>query len=312
MKLELEFTIIVIFLFTVASYFSHIYHIFDLICHFRLQYFLILSLLFLLFMPFNKKIKAGRIYITLMTLAIVMNFFELVPFFKFSKHNNTPASNKLSILLSDANMEKNDFTKLGRLINNREPDIVILQGIKQDQAFKLKYLGAAYPYNYNKPRFDKFGLAILSKVKMHNIKLVTVGLYDIPVITFDATIHGKNISILTMQGSPSTHQKYYENRNEMLDTAAVWANSKSNPIIIAGNLNTTMYSENYKKLIKDSKLKSIADITGLYASWTTKIPFLLWIPIDMFLFKGDIKPVDFKTLKNVGSDHYPIMIFFEI
>ncbi len=312
MKLNLEFIIIIVFLFSVVSYFSHIYHIFDLLCHFRLQYFLILSLIFFLFMPFNKKIKVGRIYITLMTLAIVMNFIELVPFLKFSKHQVAAANNELSILLSDANVDKNNYKKLSSLIANKEADIVILQGIKQDQASKLQYIGAGYPYKYSKPRFDRFGLAVFSKYKMYNIKLATVGLYDIPVITFDTIVNGKDVSLLTMQGCPSTHQKYYENRNEMLNTAAVWSNSKPNPVIMVGNLNVSMYSENYKQLIKDTKLKNVADTTGLYASWTTKLPFLLWIPIDMLLYKGDIKLIDFNTLKKVGSDHYPVVASFDI
>jgi len=96
----------------------------------------------------------------------------------------------------------------------------------------------------------------------------------------------------------------------MLEILSKIIKSNQQNLIIAGDLNTTVYSYAYKKTLKNSGINNTNNLfTG---SWPAHFPVFLRIKIDNILVAGNITVQKFKTGKNTGSDHLPIFAIINL
>jgi endonuclease/exonuclease/phosphatase family metal-dependent hydrolase len=94
----------------------------------------------------------------------------------------------------------------------------------------------------------------------------------------------------------------------------------NNPVVIAGDLNITMWSPYYKRFISKTGLRNARQGFGILPSWPVKTtyphyskipPFMSWlisIPIDHCLISPELKVSKIRTGANVNSDHLPLII----
>jgi len=80
-------------------------------------------------------------------------------------------------------------------------------------------------------------------------------------------------------------------------------------VIIAGDLNVSMWSPFYRSLIKQSGLHNARQGFGILPSQSGIAPqfAILSAPIDHCLVSSDIQVENFRLGSNIGSDHLPII-----
>ena len=80
------------------------------------------------------------------------------------------------------------------------------------------------------------------------------------------------------------------------------------PIMVAGDLNVTLWSPHYRSLMTTSRLKDARQGFGVLPSQSSFMPHIpiFAIPIDHSWVSDNIEVVDTYTGPNVGSDHLPI------
>ena len=283
---------------------------FELISHFKLQYFL-LSLILISIFAYLQKWK----WLSLGVLCCLFNISSLLNWY-FNPNlgiiKQEPQS--LSLLLSNVYHKNNNHNDLLDLIHETNVDVLILQEVDIKWIEAIESLKTLYAYSVYKPRTRIFhkqvkyrtGIAIYSKYPL-NIESSSFWeiIPGIPNIMVKLQIGDKQISLYSTHPVSPTSALYYQLRNmQLLGIAEVIKNDKNSKILV-GDLNITMWSIDYANLINRTKLINSRRGFGVIPTWPTPIPL---IPIDHVLVSADIKVRNFRPGRDIGSDHLPLIV----
>lgn len=310
-------------IFTVLGFFGDKFFLFDIMSQFSLQYYVLGFILFVGLLIWDKFIKTPKWALILCVLIIVINSFQILPWRRQMKPEMFMSHMDMKISLMNVLTSNNGYNAVLENINKSKPDVIFLEEVNDEWLKNMSELDKIYPYSIKHPRADNFGVALYSKVPFKTSEIKYFGHFEIPLIVCTIEKHNKKLKIIGIHTTPPGKQDYFINRNEMLSELADFVKNDPMPIIIIGDLNTTMYSPSYKKFIKQSKLINARKNFGIIPSWSPKtrdingITFdklmrFAMIPIDHALHNAKVKITSFKTSKSIGSDHLPIEVSFWI
>lgn len=273
----------------------------DITSHFKVQYFLFSLLFFVIFICLKSwKMSALAIIICL------INFYEVNDYL-FGKESVSTIKDKSTKIMSvNVWSDNNHYSKLINMVERENPDILVLIEINSKWDNNLKELYAKYSHIHSVNRNDNFGIVFLTNYKTIKSETKYYGNnLRTPSIKSKVVINDKKYNIISTHPVPPMSAEYYQSRNDTLLDIAKKEGDNEKTIII-GDLNNTMWSKNYKDFVKISDFKNTRQKVDY--SWPT-IPylFIFGIPIDHILVPQNTYIVDFKTLDDIGSDHYPIL-----
>ena len=102
----------------------------------------------------------------------------------------------------------------------------------------------------------------------------------------------------------------YETRSQMVARMLEDIPHDGRPIIICGDFNDTPLSYTYHRIRKAGFVDSfVVGGRGIGHTYAGKLPLLR---IDYVWGNEQIQPMSFKRLKHKGSDHYPVMVDFNV
>ena len=118
----------------------------------------------------------------------------------------------------------------------------------------------------------------------------------------ESDIYGKSIISKLKNG--------FEKRSESTKLLLENIPKDHNPIIICGDFNDTPVSYTYNQM-KNNGLKDafISTSFGIGKTYSGSLPLLR---IDYFWHNSLIQPIDYKRIKQTTSDHYPLLMSFNI
>lgn len=296
MKLALKFLLFIFAIFSFLSLFSSFYWPFDLINHFRIHAFLTSIILLVVILLFSRKDFALALFILIGNA--ILFFLPLYKSSGISKISHFDSSHKIEILTANVFIKNTQYRKAIDVITHERPDIIALTETDGRWIENFKAVENTYKYSLKNPRADNFGLAIYSKLPFQ-AEILDIGEYHLPLAILDF----KKFRLIVAHPTPPISRNNLRENKTYLEAIAQNANNQNKPVIIAGDLNSTLWGEALNPLL-DAGLKRI-NTTGVAYTWPTQMP-LLAMQIDHFFAKG-ITEADFKVLSNIGSDHYPIL-----
>ncbi|GGW93543.1 endonuclease/exonuclease/phosphatase family protein [Salegentibacter mishustinae] len=281
------------------------YWFIDIFSNFKLQYLIISIFLFLIsLLFFNKKVLA----LILLISTILWNGYFIAPYY-FS--DNTALKSKKQVKISSINLlsSNSEIDLVQNYIFEEDPDILILMEFTPNWQFKLNPIIDNYKYKKLVPRNDNFGIALLSKYEM-NSSIDYFELNDKPSIVADLNIGSDQFSLVATHPIPPINQHTFENRNKQLSNILNKRSKFSERLIIAGDFNTSSFSNHFSKLtngdLKDSRIGF-----GLLPTWPANY-LMLQTTLDHFLISKNLEVIERSTGKNIGSDHLPINIIIGV
>lgn len=309
--------------FTVLGFLGDKFFVFDIMSQFSLQYYIIGIILFIGLMFWNKFMKTPKWALILCILIIVINSFQILPWKRQMKPEMFVSDMVMKISLMNVLTSNNGYNAVLGNINKFKPDMIFLEEVNDEWLKNMSELDKIYPYSIKHPRDDNFGVALYSKVPFKTSEVKYFGHFELPLIVCTVEMYNKKLKIIGIHTTPPGNQDYFTNRNEMLSELADYVKNDQMPIIIIGDLNTTMYSPSYKKFIKESQLINARKNFGIIPSWSPKsrdvngvifntLMKVSIIPIDHVLHNSKVKITSFETGKSIGSDHLPIEVSFWI
>lgn len=284
----------------------------DVLSHFVVQYLVCAFGFFAIFLYlifYNKKFLIGT-FIALLLGCINFGFIfsannAAIDMENIQKNSSEAISlGVVNVLTSNTNYER--FLKI---ISEENPDILILQEVDNTWLENIKELNNTYLYRFENPRDDNFGIAIYSKMPLINSELESWTDFDVPVIKTGIKISKQIYTIYGVHTLPPIGKSYITIRNEMLQKIGKIMQSDPN-VIIAGDLNTTIYSNAYREFISSQGIKDAqATLKNSNGTWNTRhLPFFR-ISLEHVLYKNsNIKINFFKRGDFFGSDHFPIFV----
>ncbi|MEN3953191.1 endonuclease/exonuclease/phosphatase family protein [Iodidimonas sp. SYSU 1G8] len=213
----------------------------------------------------------------------------------------TVSDEPVSLISANLLSSNNDHQAVRAMIQREAPDIFVALEADHEWTDALRFADAQYPHQLSYPRLDNFGMAVLSKRPFQG-RVIRVDPGSVPLFHLDFG----SFVLIAAHPPPPLGRQGADSQKRYLREILYLAEATSKPMIIAGDLNTTLWADTMKPLI--SAGFSPANRTGMAWTWPTGFR-PLGIQIDHILVRG-AKSDRFRTLPYIGSDHFPIAARF--
>jgi endonuclease/exonuclease/phosphatase (EEP) superfamily protein YafD len=272
----------------------------QLFSHFRLQYFVISLLLMLVFAGLRNYVYGGALL-----LVCLVNASLVLPWHLDAKNSETGTD--LTVLLANVLSSNTDYERLFGLLDAEEPDIVVLVEVSPDWLIELAALRSEYPYSYAEARHGNFGIALFSQLPITSAHHVDSPPFGYATINASLAAGEKSLHLVATHPMIPVSKRFYEARNEQLQSLPDLVRMPAGATLLIGDLNTGMWEPNYRALVKATGLRNARRGFGVLPTWPTFLPFAM-IPIDHVLVSEEIGVKDARTGQRIGSDHLPLIV----
>lgn len=190
----------------------------------------------------------------------------------------------------------------------RPPDVVILFETTPNFASEVKRLNRIYPTVAQMPRGDNFGMALLSRLPESNVAFREAGTFRLPLLVLTGRIGNEKIRLFASHPPPPLGAALSRARNDqLLELADEISAINGDHIVVAGDLNTTVWSHALKPLVEKAGLRDAQRGRGYLPTWAPP-PYARWIgvPIDHTLVSEGIEVQDRYVGPWLASDHWPV------
>jgi endonuclease/exonuclease/phosphatase (EEP) superfamily protein YafD len=287
-------------LFSLLTGFDIPYHAIELFSHFRLQYFVVSILLFLIF-AYLRHVS----FAALLALVAIFNASFVLPW--YFGDIDTAHGQPLKLIYANVRSSNTHYSRLIAFIREEKPDMIYLQEVTDSWLEGTKELLEDYPYTYAEPRPGHFGIAAFSKIPFDSIRHVDSPPLNHPTIISSITVAGESITIISTHPTIPIGQSLFNARNEQLEGVAELVNETNGNVILLGDFNASVWCMRFRQLEHTTSLTNVRKGFGILPSWPTFLP-LVMIPIDQALVSNDISVTDVRTGKRIGSDHLPLIV----
>ncbi|NES07534.1 MAG: endonuclease/exonuclease/phosphatase family protein [Okeania sp. SIO2F4] len=291
--------------------------IFELISHFKVQYFVIsLILLCCLSITGKKRLFLVGIFCTIINLSPILPWY-------IHQNGISQETPNLRILVYNLYGGRNSqYSQVTRMIRQENPHIAIFLEPTNTWIQNLQTLSDILPNSINSVSQSTYGIvAIYSKFPLNNYSIKFFA-PNRPTIITEFNINQKVINLIATHPTIPIKRSTFKKRNQILEELAKYIQQLNDPIIIAGDLNTTMWSPYYQKLEQETGLRNSRLGFGILPTWPAKkinnskilhriLSSFFPIPIDHCLISSEIKVINVETKANLslelGSDHLPLI-----
>lgn len=287
------------FAFSLAGYLGTSHRYFEIASHFKPQY-LIASVACLAVLLCLRAWRWGAAAL----ICVLLNAAVVAPWLSFSR----PASTyDLRILLSNVNAANTSYSALIDLIATENPDVVVIQEASPEWLKALSAIRDSYPYFQHALNRDGAYIALMSRFRFEE-NSIDFEIAPFPKIIAKINVNGVSVSLISIHPPPPVDDEFLRERNEQLSAVASIVKQMSPPVVVAGDLNTSVWSPYYLRFVRESNLIAARRGFGILPTWPVHSRWLM-IPLDHCLISADVRVRDCRTGREIGSDHLPLIIY---
>ena len=190
----------------------------------------------------------------------------------------------------------------------RKPDVIVLFEVTPAFAAELKRIKDLYPTLAQMPRQDNFGMAILSRLEESEVEFRETGEPGLPQMVLRTRVGGERLRIYAAHPPPPLSGALTRARNAQLQELAAEISARpGDRIVVAGDLNTTVWSHALNPLINTASLRDAQRGRGYLPTWAPP-PYARWlgVPVDLTLVSEGIGVEQRNVGPWLGSDHWPV------
>ncbi|WP_344800276.1 endonuclease/exonuclease/phosphatase family protein [Litoribacillus peritrichatus] len=294
--------LIILTLVSGLSYFSHSHLSFELLSHFRIQYLWLsfgLSVVFL----FLRQYRFGL----LAAVVLSANAYDVVSFFSQTKANAGGSSSHIKLVLSNVHSGNDRYDEFINFVKAESPDVFIVLEMNRAWLNALQRLKSQYPYQITRPQNDNFGIGLFSKAPLDSAEIVHIGQAGLPSIKVSSSIGEKPYTLIATHPLPPINPMFFSDRNQQLEALADELSLIDTPKILMGDLNVTMWSDDYTRLEASTSMQNTRIGFGVLPTWPAQSS-VFGIPIDHCLVSDEFEVLEMKLGADIGSDHLPIVM----
>ncbi len=270
------------------------------------------SLLYLLFFePLNWPLITLYLVLLLCFIYQIRSIYPYTPIaptqVKLYKGNS---NNTLSLLACNVYMDNLQVDRCIKLIENHNPDIVLLVETNEWWYEQTKQLQSRYPHNAAHPLDNTYGMILYSKLPMTETKIRFLVEKNVPSISTWVTLKNDiraNIYCLHPAPPSPTENETAQERDAELLLVAKEVRNKDYPVVVMGDLNDVAWSKTTRLFQKVSGLLDPRMGRGFFNTFPVAFPMLRW-PLDHVFHTNHFKLKQIKRCEDIGSDHFPIYI----
>lgn len=287
------------------------YFVFDMLVQYSVYALIIAFFLCLIYNYSIRKQEKKNILWLIPLVAIPIITYKNLGNFYFGENARGEQSN-FKIISINIFSQNDEFQHLQKYLGTETADVIVLQELTPSWQKNVEFIRKEYPYYKEEVRSNNFGIAIYSKIPFKKVSTKNYIDEMHPSILAEISVDGKSVSILaTHPVPPLPNQARFERRNKQYELMKQEIDALPNEnIILVGDLNSTIYSPNFK-LVQSDKMKDARSGFGLNNSWNAFIP-IFRTNIDQCWVSKKIKVTNFYRGDDIKSDHFPIVAELKI
>ena len=294
-------------LLSLAGYFGRLNLYFEFASGYKIQ-LLLMALCSLIYFLLTR--RQGWIIISL--VVVLLNLAVILPwYFNRSVITNAARYTPLKVFSYNVlwkNKDKKDYQRAIALVESEKPDIAIFQEVQSHWHEQLKALESSYPYHIFAKKLE---IEVYSKLPLLNPEIKLYGTYRGLVIA-DLPIGDRKTKFIATHAYPQLffgHEGWLIRNEHLKIGIGEYVRDLSQPAIVLGDLNVSLWSPFYHSMIETSGLRNARQGLGVLPTHSIVAPQFaaLSAPIDHCLITPEIQVKDFRLGKAIGSDHRPII-----
>ncbi len=203
----------------------------------------------------------------------------------------------LRLVLVNFNAANKNYRALERLVEQENPDVLVVLEVRQHHVATLKRLG--FPHQSVVKRADNFGVAMLSQFKPKEVRVERFG-PELPTLVAEF----EDFRLLATHPYPPVSRV----TKNLADQQLKWLEqflSGDQPVVLTGDLNASSWTYRVKRLERAGLVNARRGF-GVLPTWPVPIGWLR-IPIDHILVSPEIGVGSLRVGPDVGSDHLPLV-----
>jgi endonuclease/exonuclease/phosphatase (EEP) superfamily protein YafD len=217
------------------------------------------------------------------------------------------SDSRVRLLVANVLIENREASPLLALVEEADPDLVLL--IETDSWWdrQLEPLKAAYPHMVGQPQENSYGMHLFSRFEMVAPEVRFLVEDDVPSIMTGLVLpSGAQISFYGLHPKPPPQQDTAERDAELLIVGKEVREGTA-PSIVAGDLNDVAWSKTNSLFQDVSGLLDPRIGRGPHSTFHANWPLLRW-PIDHVFFEESFMLLDIAVMHDIGSDHFPFYV----
>lgn len=286
---------------TATSFSGRVWWIFDLLSHFRAQFFWIALLLAgLLFVVRRRRIAM---------IALVLLSVNGGPLRPFCVGNANDPRNAPTVRVMTLNVwaRNREYERVISYLREASPDIVVLVEVDGHWRAPLEALASEWPHRRMILNGGHLGIAILSRMPLDEsgIEFLSDG---IPIVVARATINGTPVAIFGVHLDRPMSASGVKHQARQLAELVERLHREPPTRLVLGDFNATSWSDGFSDFVLQAGLRDSRNGFGIQPSWPSYLPAAFRIPIDHCLVTTDVEVTGRAIGPNVGSDHLPVIV----
>lgn len=286
----------------------------ELLSHFQAQYFLAVLLLTILTLRLRYSVT---VLVALFCTALLSA--QIVPWYVSSPLTHPDANYR--VLVANINKHTFDASRVLDVVAQEKPDLAFLIEVNSETAQQLQVLSQDLPYAVQEPIAPDFDLALYSRYPLQDIEIIHFGnKNNKQSLVAHVTVAGRPLTLVGTHPSSPTDKKMFRARNTVLADVGDYIQKETEPVVLMGDFNTTMWSPYYRTMVRKTQLKNTREGFGIrptwprmasrygWPGWVQTLTTPLQIPIDHCLVSPQIAVAGIHTGGDTGSDHAPIVV----
>lgn len=219
-----------------------------------------------------------------------------------------PARSWVRLFVSNVYSGNRHPRRLLALVRKENPDVIGLIEVDSWWLRRLKPLREAYPYHYEVPDEHYAGLALYSRVPIEDVRPFALPGERSHAIAATLRCADGDVELVLAHPMSPIGAEYIAKRNAQVAAIVRDAGVARTPLVLAGDLNLTMWNDAYRPLEDVAKLSNARQGHGIGPTWPALGPF--GVPIDHVLGSPGVRLRNFRVLPGIGSDHFPVIAEF--
>ena len=283
----------------------------ELFSHFQLQYFVVTALLALLLLSLRQfRLALAALFCSALLSAQVMPWYTPL--------NWASSGGNYRVLIANLHVRNNDIDRVLALMAAEQPDLALFMEVNDAMAEQLAVLQTTLPYVSNQSVAAHPGMVLYSKSPLSRVAVERFGTESSKNLVAQLQVSGQSLSLVAAHPLPPVHPAIFHSRNRLLDEVGQYVRSQSNPVLLSGDLITSMWSPYYRLLEYQTVLLNARDGFGIWPTWPVKsshvrlpggpLTSLMQIPIDHCLVSPELAVTGLHTGMTTGSDHLPVIV----
>jgi endonuclease/exonuclease/phosphatase (EEP) superfamily protein YafD len=219
-----------------------------------------------------------------------------------------PETGRVSLLIANVLMTNRRAEPLLRLVQQRDPDLVLATETDRWWDHQLQRLAARYPHAVRYPLDNTYGIHLYSKLALEEPEVCFLVQEGIPSIRARLRMRsGTLVEFHAVHPTPPQPQRDTTPRDYELILVGRQVNGDGRPTIVAGDLNDVGWSDTTRQFKEVSGLLDPRVGRGLYATFNANWPLMRW-PLDHVFVDRSFRLLRLAREGDIGSDHFPIYV----